>query len=87
MTQFDKRLIPNYLFAGMFFSVFLFGCVYALLNWNEIGGEIADLSAGEALVIGGVGGSLITALIVIVKDWSQFFTRTTPSQLDRPPDK
>jgi|APSaa5957512535_1039671.scaffolds.fasta_scaffold109678_2 hypothetical protein len=79
MADFDKRLIPNYIFAGMFFSVFLFGCVYALVNWQTLGGEIETLSAGEALVLGGVGGSLITALIVIVKDWAQFFTRTTPS--------
>ena len=79
MTEFDKRLIPNYIYAAMFFAVFLWGCTFVLLNWEELVTDVTNLDTDQALIVGGVGGALISALILNVKDIVQFFFRTAPS--------
>lgn len=82
MVEFDNRLIPNYIFAGATIGTFLFACIYALLHADTLI-QIIDsnqLTNGEALALGGVGGALITALIVVTKDVFQFFFRTSPTE-------
>jgi len=82
MAEFDKRLIPNYVFAGATIATFLFACIFALYNADTLITVIegSAISTGTALVLGGVGGALLTALIVITKDVYQFFFRTSPTE-------
>ena len=82
MTEFDTRLIPNYIFAGATIGTFLFACIFALYNADTLITIIDEdaLTTGTALALGGVGGALLTALIVCTKDIYQFFFRTAPDE-------
>ena len=80
MVEFDKRLLPNYIFAGATIGVFLFLCVFALTNADTLISTVSTTDPETALIMGGVGGTLITALLMNVRDVYQFFFRVSPTK-------
>lgn len=79
MPEFDSRLIPNHIFAGATIAVFLFLCVFSVLNAETLINMVEVEDPKVALLVGGVGGTLITALLLNVRDVYQFFFRKVPS--------
>ena len=79
MAQLDQRLIPNHILAAAIIGVFLFAVIYVLFNFDTFVVEIPE-DPTTALVVGGIGGTIITALIVIVKEVTTFYFRKTPSE-------
>lgn len=77
MSDFDNRLVPNYIFAGATIAVFLFAAIFVLLNAQDLIVQIPD-NPEQALILGGVGGAIITALIVVTKDVYTYFFRKNP---------
>lgn len=78
MSQFNTQLIPNYLIAFATIGVFLFAVVFSLLNANTLITAIEVVDPKTALVVGGVGGMIITALLLNVRDIYQYFFRKNP---------
>ena len=79
MTQFDKRLIPNYIVAFAIIGTFLWATGYSLVNADTLLDVISTDDPKVNLVIGGVGGTLITALIFVVKEVTSYLFRKNPS--------
>ena len=78
MSEFDTRLIPNYLIAFATIGVFLFTVVYSLLHSNTLISTIEIVDPKTALVVGGVGGMIITALLLNVRDIYLYFYKKNP---------
>lgn len=76
---FDTKLIPNYIFAGATIGVFLFAAVFSLLNADTLISNIETQDPQTAFIVGGVGGTIITALLLNVRDIYLFFFKKTPA--------
>ncbi len=78
MAQFDMRLIPNIAIAFATVGVFLFAVVFSLYNAESLINMVETQEPETALIIGGIGGTIITALLMNVRDIYQFFFRKAP---------
>ena len=71
-------LTPNYVIAYATVAIFLFSVVYALFNAGTLISTVEVVDGKTGLLIGGVGGSLVMALLLNVRDIYQFFFRKVP---------
>lgn len=76
---FDTNLIPNHIIAFATVAVFLFCVTFAVVNAETLIDLVEVQDPKTALVMGGIGGTLVTALLLNVRDIYQFFFRKTPS--------
>lgn len=71
-------LVPNQVIAYATVAVFLFSVVFALINADTLISTVEVVDGKTGLLIGGVGGSLVMALLLNVRDIYQFFFRKVP---------
>ena len=78
MANFDIRLVPNIVIAFATVGVFLFSVVFVLYNAESLISVIETQEPSTAAIMGGIGGTIITALLLNVRDIYQFFFRKAP---------
>lgn len=84
MTQFDKRLIPNYIIAAAIIGTFLWAIGYTLVNIDNILSIVGTDDPKQNFIMGAVVSALFTALIFIVKEVTTYLFRKNPSPTPEP---
>ncbi len=79
MTQFDTRLIPNYIAALAIIGVFLWAVGYSLVNADELLEIVLTDDPKQNLIMGSIIGTLFTALIFVLKEVTSYLFRKNPS--------
>jgi len=82
---FDTRLIPNYVAALAIIGVFLWATGYSLVNAEYLLSIVGTDDPKQNFVLGGIIGTLFTALIFVLKEVTSYLFRKNPSQ-DTPDD-
>ncbi len=79
MAEFDKRSIINYIVILATIGTFLWSSAFVLTNGLEIMESADELSGSTGLVVGTIGGTILTALLLNTRDIYTYLFRKNPS--------
>lgn len=74
-----RKLTTRNIIALATVAVFLYGGIFALENANELVTQVENEDPKTAFVLGGAGGALLTALVLVSKEVYFFYFRKKPA--------